>query len=83
MFAGGYSCLYITWAFLFFFWFCFTNFKIIVKRIILELHSKRSPTDILGLISRSRPEKLISQEELVLVCNILAEALLGNDKATY
>ena len=39
--------------------------------------------DILGLISRSRSEKHISRVELVLVCNILVEALLGNDKATY
>lgn len=37
-------------------------------------------TDSLGLISRSQHEKPISQVELVLVCNILAEALLGNHK---
>ena len=56
--------------------------KLYLKRIIFELHWRKPPTDILSLISRSRPQKLISQEELVSVCNILAEALLGNDKAT-
>ena len=56
--------------------------KLYLKGIIFELHWRRPPTDILSLISRSQPQKLVSQEELVSVCNILAEALLGNDKAT-
>lgn len=77
--AGFYSCLY-TVCFL---WFHFTTLTLNVKIIIFELYSKRSLTDSLGLISRTQPERLSSQVELVLVCDILAEALLGNYKATY
>lgn len=77
MFDGGfYSCLYI----LCFLQFYFTDFKIIFKNNYIQ---KRSLIDSLDLISGSPHETLTSWVALVLVCNILAEDLLGNDKATY
>lgn len=66
-----------------FFGFVLLTLKLYLKRITFELHSKISLTVLLGLVSRSQHKKLIFQVDLVLVCNILAEVLLGNDKATY
>lgn len=66
-----------------FFGFVLLTWKFYLKRTTFELYSKRSPKDIRGLISRTQHEKLISEVELALVCAILAEAVLGNEKATY
>lgn len=56
--------------------FCFANLEILFKkRTTFELDSKRPPKDILGLISRTQREKLISKVELALACALLAEAV--------
>lgn len=74
----------LTFTLCVFFGFILLTWKLYLERIIFELYlKKKSLIDNYGLISGSQHEMLISQVALVLVCYILAEALLGNDKATY